>query len=290
MFCDTHGIRAEYTCRMCGRLLCERCTKLVVTGPSAIRVCPVCGGHVAPCPEEARNLSDRSYWSMLATVLVWPLTLRGLVVVVLNAAFISLLVGMAYLTSFSAMGVFLGLFLVLFAYGYGFLLFLNVIQKTALGEAETPTTPEVSGFGEAFVALARMFVVLLVWTAPAMIAYHAAEGQITPLFWMAAGIGGAFLPMSLLAVAVFESLRGINPVPLFLSMVRVPAQYAACCLFFFLVIGARHVICSLDSITELGFAGTLIRNLVMVYSLFVLGRLVGGLHAANSLRFGWVRA
>jgi hypothetical protein len=290
MLCVYHSAQAEYVCSLCGRMLCERCTKLMTTDVNAARVCPECGGFVRPLKRQPRNVSDQSFWYYATTALAWPLSLRGLVVVVINAAFLTLLLGFAYAVTVSPMGALLSLFVVMFAYGYVFLLFLRVVQQTALGEQDTPSTPDVEGLGDAFMALFRVLVVLLVWIGPALIAYHAAEQQATAVFWVLAVLGAAFLPMSLLAVATFESLRGVNPLPLFTAILRVPGQYAVCTACFFAVIGLRYVLLDLDAITGLRLVDVSIKHLAFVYSLYVAGRLLGGLHAANSLRFGWVRA
>ena len=209
---------------------------------------------------------------------------------IVNALFVSLLLGGAYLLMFSYIMALVGLAVVLFAYGYLFLLFLRVVQQTALGEATAPSTPDMAGIGEAFVALLRMLVVLFVWAGPATIAYYAAGERTTVAFWVLALIGAAFLPMSLLAVATFESLRGVNPMPLVQMIARVPGQYALCCAVFYIVIGARYAVCDIETITGTAALDVVIKEVAVVYSLYVAGRVLGSLHASNSLRFGWLRA
>jgi hypothetical protein len=289
-FCAYDGRPAAFACRGCGLTVCERCTRSIMAERATVRVCPACGELVRPLASTKRNVSTESFWRTAVTAPVWPLSVRGLTVVVVNALFISLLWGAAYLLTFSYIVALLGLAVLLFAYGYLFLLFLRVVQRTALGEETAPSTPDMSGIGEAFVALLRMLVVLLVWTAPATIAYYAAGRQTGVVFWVLVAVGGAFLPMSLLAVATFESLRGVNPIPLLRMMARVPVQYALCCAVFYLVIGARYAVCDLESITGTTVLDVFVKQLAVVYSLYVAGRVLGALHASNSLRFGWVHA
>ena len=100
-----------------------------------------------------------------------------------------------------------------------------------------------------------------------------------------AGIGLFFIPMSLLAAATFNSIRGVHPIPLVQTMVRAPLQYLACCAAFY---GAVFAIWGfVASQTGIGIA-ILLFPLVLVYCAFAVGRILGGLHAANRERFGWV--
>jgi hypothetical protein len=283
---------AAFQCTGCGRPLCGGCAKLMPVEGREVRICPACGELVQPLEEGPRNLSDRSFWYYAATALFWPLSVRGVTMVLIIAVFVTLssLVSQLLMGSGMLVGRALGLLVMIFVYGYLYLLFLKVIRKTALGDDSPPSTPEMESFEEAFTVFFRILAVLIVWAVPAITAYYVADQQATVVFWILAGVGALFLPMSLLAVGMFETLRGLHPVPLVKAMVRVPLQYIFCCAFFHFVIGLAYVVQDLDSITGIRVLDVLIGDAAFIYALYAAGRLLGGLHAANSVRFGWVRA
>ena len=292
MRCAYDGKDAGFRCTSCGRPLCEGCAKRMPLEGRELRVCPACGELVLPLEQGPQNLSERSFWYYAATALFWPLSLRGLAVVLINTIFISvpLFVSLLLMSVGVWRAMMVALLLMIFAYGYLYLLFLKVIQKTALGDDSPPSTPEIESFEEVFTVFFRILAVLIVWIVPAITAYYAAGAQATALFWVLVAAGVLFLPMSLLAVGMFETLRGLHPLPLLKAMLRVPLQYIFCCAFFHFVIAMAYLVQDMESITGIRALDLFIGEAAFVYALYVAGRLLGGLHAANSIRFGWVRS
>jgi hypothetical protein len=175
-----------------------------------------------------------------------------------------------------------------FGSGYLCLLLLSAIQRAALGDNVPPTTPDLNlaeGLPGIVSPLARLVAVVVVWAAPATVVYFAGGREPTKLFWVLAATGALFLPMSLLAVAVFESLHGLNPLGLLAAMVRAPLQYAACCAFFYVIVASAWMVIASDALRHFWP----LQAVVIVYAMFAAGRLLGGLHAANSARFRWVQ-
>jgi len=311
MYCEYDGKTAEFQCTECGRTLCAHCVDAMHLAGEPVMICPACKGRVQAIDDGPRNLSEKNFWYYVSRAWFWPLSGRGLLVLLINAVFFALILAV----SAFAIIFFVGILGVIVAYGYLYLLFLTVIQQTAMGDAEPPTTPAVEDVGDLFGSLWRVLVLFAVWTTPAVVVSHVVNGE--PEGWIGgtvlalsgpaallafiggpeqaavvrvvAGLGALFLPMSLLAVASFRSLRGLHPVPLAITISRAPLQYIVCCVFFYLVVLARGGLFGLDQITGVPFVDPLIRSVVLVYSLYAVGRMLGGLHAANSVRFGWVR-
>jgi len=203
----------------------------------------------------------------------------------------------------------------MFGIGYVYWLLFNIVQQNALGKDEPPSMPELTGFGEVFSALFKVLLMFAVWTTPAVVVRHAAQGEPHELFtaigmalagpstlWsyvigpthllgvrVVAGVGLLFIPMSLLAVATFNSLRGVHPIPLLQTMVRAPLQYLACCVAFYAATAAISVMWAFVAGATGLTVGLILFPLVLVYCAFAVGRILGGLHAANRERFGWVR-
>jgi hypothetical protein len=315
MFCENDGRPAVFQCAACSRALCERCVRRIGAGRYSVPVCPVCGGHVEPVEAGPRNLSRQSFWYYLVTALYYPLTGKGPIVLLLNWLFVGVALALSVLAMVSV--PFLGILGLVVAYGYVYFLLFTAIQKNSLGEDESPSTPEFDNLIEVVPALLKVIALFAVWTAPALLASYGADGQPANLFSfesaglllggpgtllsyvmgrghtdivrVVAGFGLLILPMSLLAVATFNSLRGLHPVPIILTILRVPLQYLFCCAAFYGVLVLRDVLVATVMIEANLLLGLLAMPLFLVYSLYVLGRVLGGLHAANSARFGWVR-
>ena len=285
MYCAFDGNSAARECTRCGRLLCEACVEVQETMTQRVELCPACKGLVLPL-EQGRpgNISERNFWYYMATAPFYTFTLRGIAVVLMNALFVMFcLIGavMLYRSWFGVIGMGLGC-------GYMCLLFFSAIQRAALGDNVPPATPDMSlskGMDGLLAPMARFVSVLVVWAAPATVVYFAGGREPTKLFWVLAATGALFLPMSLLAVAVFESLHGLNPLGLLAAMVRAPVQYAACCAFFYVIVASAWMVIASDALRHFWP----LQAVVIVYAMFAAGRLLGGLHAANSARFRWVQ-
>ena len=110
MYCALDGKMAARACTRCGRLLCETCVGVQELNGQRVEQCPVCHGLALPLEDEGpRDISDRNFWYYMATALFWPLSLRGLVVEVLNALFVALLVLGASFLAMSLPGMVLSL-------------------------------------------------------------------------------------------------------------------------------------------------------------------------------------
>ncbi len=313
MQCVNDGKPARYECTACGRLFCEECIKHVAFQRTTVELCPVCGNPVRQAG--AKPLSEKSFWYYLFTAFYYPLTGKGPLVLLINW----ILVGFALALSYCAIVVgltriigFLGLGL---AYGYVYFLLFTVIRKTSMGEDEPPTTPDLENLVDVLPTLWKVIMLAAVWTGPAVILSHLADGTPqkvdqgvvltlggpitlwsyiigpghTDVVRFLAGLGAFLLPMSLLAVATFNSLRGLHPTPILITIMRVPGQYVVCCAVFYLVLLLREVLWVAVAAASSPLLGLCFRPLFLVYSLYLLGRMLGGLHAANSTRLGWVR-
>ncbi len=291
----------------CQSSLCGACVTITKVGKHEIPVCPMCGGPVQEIA--TAGPAKASFWEYLITALPYPLSGKGVLLIVLNGLF----VGICLVVGVFALLV--GIFVRLFAVGYVYWLLFKVVQQNALEKDQPPSMPELNSLGEVFGVLFKVLVLFAVWTAPAVIVAHVTEGTPQLFFevlgmalagpftlWafvidpghllavrVVAGIGIFFIPMSLLAVATFNSLRGVNPIPLVLTMAQAPLQYLACCVSFYAATAAILAIWGLVATqTGVGIA-ILLFPMALVYCAFAVGRILGGLHAANRERFGWVR-
>lgn len=134
-----------------------------------------------------------------------------------------------------------GVFLQVFAVGYYCAYMLNIIRWTACGEDKLPEWPGTAEWLDDILRpLAHVVGTVLVCASPAAAYFFfrlSGQPPFDTVFWLLVGAGVAYFPMALLAVAVFDSLAGLNPLVVLTSMFRVPLQYATACIGFFGVFG-----------------------------------------------------
>ncbi|MBN1360764.1 MAG: hypothetical protein JW993_09240 [Sedimentisphaerales bacterium] len=158
--------------------------------------------------------------SILAITVGIPLILRVL-----------LFVFMAGSGLFPPLIIFWVLFIVLHWSGLALLiLYMNwyaceCIRDSARGGIRAADTAAITpGLGDIFGQTFRVLLCVLACVAPAVI-YRVQTHQVDAILWTLLGVGGFFLPMALLAVTMFESLGGLNPLLLAGSILGTPLPY-----------------------------------------------------------------
>jgi hypothetical protein len=334
--CVRDNNQAAFECTSCRATLCPNCVRHSVGNQYTVMLCPRCGALVEPLQLGRRASAPSTFWQYLASAPIWPMSGRGLLVLHINAfmLFGMLLVRPLIALIFGWMGRVVGtvplLLFAAFVWGYLALMLFETIQATGTGAACEVTTPTVT-IQTVYRTFFRFIVVLALWTVPAIVVSNVLDG--TPETWREAALmllgsvvtlgtlifgpdaslvvrivaaASAFMfPISLLAVANFESLRGLNPVPLFSAIRRAPLEYACCCLGFYLVpvglvlllryavINTLEVYWRVQTIT--GYADLrpvvlfllFVVCLVSVYGMYVAGRVLGGFCAGNREHLGW---
>jgi len=327
---------AAFECTSCHATLCPNCVRRSVGSQVIAMLCPKCGALVRQIAPGRAKGEPKTFWQYLLWAPIWPMYGRGLIVLHVNAfmlfglllalPLVALMFG--WLMRMFALLVVLAI--VAFALGYLALMFLETARATAGGEPHDVSTPTVT-IRSTFGAFFRVLVVLVVWTIPAIAASNLIDG--TPETWLHAGllalanvgslghfafgsdasllvrlvaVGCALMvPISLLAVAYVESICGLNPAPLLVSVLRAPGQYLACCAAFYLVpyvlglifnyaarstvllfwqIGDIH---SYAHLTILALVLLFISCLTTVYGMYLAGRILGAFGASNKERIGW---
>jgi hypothetical protein len=85
------------------------------------------------------------------------------------------------------------------------------IRDSAAGQIRAAETTAITpGLGEIFGETFRAVACVLLCVAPAIV-YRLTGHGADAVFWTLLGVGGFFLPMALLAVTMFESTAGLNP-------------------------------------------------------------------------------
>ena len=107
------------------------------------------------------------------------------------------------------------------------------------------TTASTPGLGDILAQTFRTLVCVLACVAPTLI-YYQQTRQVDAIFWTLSGVGGFLLPMSLLAVTMFESLQALNPLLLAGSILSTLLPYCVlvpfCYIMFLLLPVAFYVV------------------------------------------------
>ena len=130
---------------------------------------------------------------------------------------------------------------VLYLYLYWYV--CECIRDSAAGGLRAPETLAYTpGLGEMLWQGLRILGCLLVFFAP-MLIYYQRTRQPDTVFWALLGYAVFFFPMGLLAVVMFDSLRGLNPILLIGSIFNTFLPYCAMVLVFvsagFLIVQER---------------------------------------------------
>lgn len=158
------------------------------------------------------------------------------------------------------------------------------IRDSARGAIRAPDTTAITpGLGDIFGRTFRVLLCVLVCVAPAVI-YLIQTHQFDPVFWTLLGVGGFFLPMALLAVTMFESLAGLNPLLLVGSILSTFVPYCLLVPFCYTLIVLFPY--AAYFVKEIGLPGYVV--LFATYCLWlVLAHLLGRFYWKYEERLNW---
>jgi hypothetical protein len=176
----------------------------------------------------------------------------------------------------------------IFTFGYFFAYMQSIINTTAQGDEEMPMWPDFDGWTSVAEPFWQLLAIVVVCLGPAWLYTRFASNV---QLWLEATlwIGGLlYLPMSLLAVTIYDSLAALNPLLIVLSIVKVPLEYAATCvvfglLYYTLALASRQ----LDEAIQSPLLSTIVREFFSLYTLTVVMRVVGLLFYTKQERLGW---
>ncbi len=178
--------------------------------------------------------------------------------------------------------------------GYLCAYYISVISSSAAGEEELPNWPDFANLWEDI--LRPMILVIgaiMVSWAPAIIYVRADLGGLfsgeiiipPSLVYVFAAWFLVYLPMSLLAISLFDSLKALNPVTIIGAIAKIPLRYLQACVLFFLV---YYMNTSLDKyLRVIPVLGVVIMFFFSFYMTMVAMRILGLIYLANAKKLGW---
>lgn len=158
------------------------------------------------------------------------------------------------------------------------------VRDSAAGQIRAvDTTAQTPGVGELVGQFLTVLACVAVYIGPAF--YYAHDHGYGVVFWVLYGLGGFLLPMALLAVTMFESLRALNPTLLLPSVFSTLAPYclltAVCYALYQLpLLVVRYLF------SKTWILGYLLLFLAF-YLVLVLAHVVGRFYWRNRDRLNW---
>jgi DNA-directed RNA polymerase subunit RPC12/RpoP len=171
------------------------------------------------------------------------------------------------------------------------MLLLSVIRGTANAEEDSLEWPDVRSVDDLREAICQVGGPALLVFSPAIICRFALPGgawhPLTLCLW---GVGAAYFPMALLAIAMFDSVSGINPLIVVPAIVKTLPHYllvlAVLASVWLIYEGTSVLVSALP--WGLGLIFYLPLQFYSCYALVVAGRLLGLLYQSNAEKLGWL--
>ncbi len=177
-------------------------------------------------------------------------------------------------------------FLVIFI-GYLLYCLSDCIRDSANGGRRAPNidiSPTVLlNMGELISPVLKAFVCTAVCLGP-LLAYFIITRRTNLIFWLLVTYGIFFLPMVLLAVVLFDSLRALNPILIIASMFNVFLPYCGLVSLFFVVSGLVAII--ITFMPQLPIISYIL-SAVCVYLTMVMSHLLGRFYWRCQEKLNW---
>lgn len=173
-------------------------------------------------------------------------------------------------------------------YAYIFWYFGLCIRDSAAGGVRAPSVLTLSGgddLSDMAMEMLRLACGIIICIGPAL-AYNRVTERTDIYFWLIQSIGVFFLPMAVLAVVMFGSLEGLNPVLIISSMFRSFIEYLGAVAAFYVPLAIVGFF-GLARIFGASVLSALVTKLVVVYLLLVAAHILGRFYWRNQEKLNW---
>ena len=184
-------------------------------------------------------------------------------------------------------------------WSYTYWYFSECVRDSADGGLRAPNiTGTMPGMGNMFWQWARLFACLAIFLGPAIFyrgySYFTNVEVNNTILLSLLAFGVFFFPMNVLAVIMFGSVNGMNPILIIRSIISTFLQYCGLFILFYglsilfnTVFGMILRISSRTQIFSRGFFSYILFNLLMTYALLVAGHLLGRFYWQHQEKLNW---
>jgi hypothetical protein len=299
---------ATWHCVECRAFFCDLCVNVRRMGESARHLCRKCGNDCAPVEVHYEPPVEENFYKLLPGVFAYPFSGNGAVLLAAGTVVFLMLGNLSRLGRFVPIyGLIVGGGIAVFVAGYVFSYCKSIVQSSAQGQDVPPDWPDFSDWTtEILQPCGQMFALLVLTFGPAMVlafmrfqyslSRYGAAGTAPAWFdeygdmlaYASMAAGALFAPMGMLMLAMFDSVAALNPIPIILSILRIPLPYLVAAGTFELVLAAYVTV---DHLAHLMGVPSLLTSLVMgfmeLYALSVGMRILGLLYRTHKERLGW---
>ncbi len=247
------------------------------------------GPYVARLAPPRPPRRPRSFYKSIPGAFAYPFKRNGLVLLITGSLIFGII---SFFASFQFNGKLMaglvGLVVGAYMTGYIFLYMQTIITSSAIGEEEMPDWPEYESWWDtAALPYFRLVAICAACIAPAVLfaAYAGHVGRLLLVPWLIAGC--CYAPMAMLAVAMDDSLAGLNPLLVVPSIMRVPLEYLVSCLLVGLLVFMLSALKFLTDFLHQPFVGQILGMFCTLYIMVVEMRLLGLLYYTRKDRLGW---
>ena len=303
MNCKNHQDKnAIYQCDNCKNYFCDTCTIIrKISDEFTAYICKECGGKCDPIVKSAapqkpakaklfgtdstteikikdqaavKNVSEKiiklkpqSFWRSLPDIFVFPLRGKGVLIILLMAA---LFCGLSELNHISAVA---GLCVSVVFIGYFSIYFLKVIEDSFHGSTRLEDLPNPQYWTDRTKLMLYTFFALVLYLLPSQV-YFLQFQNFDVIYFVLLGVGSFLLPMVLVHIIIFQKLRQISPGLITLSILKTFFAYL---IVYILMTGFKFLLLYLNNeyFVDYEKIGYVVSQLLMVYFMFVQGRLLG---------------
>lgn len=240
-----------------------------------------------PVPAVEEGPKPSSFYACLPGAFVFPFRKHGWAIIVSGALVFTVADVVGRFAGVIFLGVRFGIWFLMGAYVVAYM--VSIIAEAADGSDAPPDWPSVTDLWSDIAApVLRVVGAVLVSFGPLLIYMAASDmdtlGDLTS--WLLAALAAAYLPMGLIAVALYGSIGAINPVTVIGGIVKtVPAYLVAVVVFF--AVYALNVTVQAYLAQASPLALSPLTWAVSLYLLMVETCILGRLYYTHAKRLGW---
>lgn len=274
---------ATFFCSHCHHGYCVLC----LNERKGEHYCRSCSKPCVPLKPQSvsQPVEDRSFYQLIPGMFRYPFSGSGIWLMVVGS------ITYAVVSFLAARFWYAWLILV----GYSAMYAQGIILSSANGEEKGPAWPDLDGdlriqiFGACFQFLGTVVccfapaIAVLMWAGTG---HEAATVAVYPMIML----GFIYLPMSLLAVALFDTLSALNPLVVLPAIARIPGPYAVAAISLALVMGIKRWIeLGLEWFIPWMFVSEILSSFVGFYLFTVSMRMLGMLYYTQRKQIAWFR-
>ena len=222
----------------------------------------------------------------LADAFLYPVRGRGKYMLVAWGVFVTVANIVAFMASF--FGIIIIALLVIYQFAY----LIRIISSTAAGETDPPDWPELTdAWDDILHPLLLVIATLIICIFPTLIylvkvTSSRANPSEDPITFALMCLGVLYLPMGLIAVALWETRTALNPILIITSIIRVMpfyvvAAFAGVSVFAISIVISRYVNLPIPII------GPVVSGAVSLYFLMVEMRICGLIYWCHEEKLAW---